>query len=870
MPQTNTDFSLNEDSFKQIPQFTNSINSLKSSINNLNKEITNATDKLNKFNTQNKEATTWGTKVKETVKDLKESFDAIDSAISLAKDAVAGWEGALTAGFTLILTYGPQVLEFLGNLFQSDKAKEAAQSLKDYKDVMDSYNDNLSGEISQLGMLTAVANNETLSKENRAEAIKKLNEISPDYLKNLTLENLKTKEGQKAIEEYTKALNRKAMEEAIQAKRTEIVKQRYDLKEDYDSKKANWNDYKTGKKKDERQTSTMGPMDGVPGSAAYSPKAEAEAKFKEVADKDKALVTRLNKLDKDLAETLTKYAPTPSANQGKNKAYWEQMLNDQQMKLSKLDSSSKDFEQKSKPIAARIKNAQKMLSLYNVQDEIKKPKQPKKTPKDDPELAAREESIKRMALMQYEGYAQEIEATNQHFDAMIKLHQKNKATVEQLKKEHVATLLKIDEKFHKEDAEKLKSYQEQLQAISIKQAKTAQEEALDQLQKDYDDKQKVIQQATSNAKKIESELNNYLETNRKNLSEKQISILQSNIAQAISVQQDGNQKKIALDKQYQNDKLKIENSFSAEEKKKQFDKDKSKLENSASDAHDHGNWKSEFKAKQDLLDLEKKQALDSVKGQAEEEDKIKREYTKKQQQLDKDKLDAQAENQKQYLKSLDSLSNAVTGIFGKNSEAAKIAFKAHQAASAAQVIVDTERSIMGIWAADAGLPIVGVPKAIAETAIVAATGASSLASILKQKPNFASGGQFISDGRGAVLSGYSRTDNTNAYLRSGEAVVVSEAMRNPWARNLVSAVNVAFGGRDFSISNPGRGYAIGGIFTDGGNANRYYSQPMNDVKDLANTLAYQMINNFPPVYVDVKDINNQQNILAQTVNRVNL
>jgi hypothetical protein len=88
--------------------------------------------------------------------------------------------------------------------------------------------------------------------------------------------------------------------------------------------------------------------------------------------------------------------------------------------------------------------------------------------------------------------------------------------------------------------------------------------------------------------------------------------------------------------------------------------------------------------------------------------------------------------------------------------------------------------------------------------------------------------------------------------------------------NLVSAINVAYGGRDFSVTNPSRGYAIGGIFTDGGNSNRYYNQPMNDQKDLANTIAYQMMNNFPPVYVDVKDINTQQNIMAQTINRVNL
>jgi hypothetical protein len=192
------------------------------------------------------------------------------------------------------------------------------------------------------------------------------------------------------------------------------------------------------------------------------------------------------------------------------------------------------------------------------------------------------------------------------------------------------------------------------------------------------------------------------------------------------------------------------------------------------------------------------------------------------------------------------------------------AFKEKQKADIAQAVINGAVAVTKV-AAQAGIaaPLM-IGAVIAETA-------AQVAKIEAQKPPaMAKGGYFISDGKGAVLPGYSRTDNTNAYLRSGEAVVVSEAMRDPWARNLVSAINVAYGGRDFSVPNLSRGYAVGGIFTDGGNANRYYNQPMNDQKNLANTVAYQMINNFPPVYVDVKDINNQQNILAQTVNRVNL
>ncbi|WP_121810894.1 hypothetical protein [Mucilaginibacter kameinonensis] len=209
---------------------------------------------------------------------------------------------------------------------------------------------------------------------------------------------------------------------------------------------------------------------------------------------------------------------------------------------------------------------------------------------------------------------------------------------------------------------------------------------------------------------------------------------------------------------------------------------------------------------------------------------------------------------------------AIEDKYQKKEAAEKVkAFKSEQKASILQAIINGALAVTKATSQTGVLAPFVIPGIIASTALQVAT------MVAQKPPQYAKGGlHYQSDGRGALLPGYSRTDNTNAYLRSGEAIVVSEAMRNPWARNLVSAINVAHGGRDFSIPNLGRGYAVGGIFTDGGNANRYYNQPVNDVKDLANTLAYQMINNFPPVYVDVKDINNQQNILAQTINRVNL
>jgi hypothetical protein len=208
--------------------------------------------------------------------------------------------------------------------------------------------------------------------------------------------------------------------------------------------------------------------------------------------------------------------------------------------------------------------------------------------------------------------------------------------------------------------------------------------------------------------------------------------------------------------------------------------------------------------------------------------------------------------------------NIEKGYQTKVKNAKNHAFREQQKADMAQAIINGAVAVTKVTAQSGILAPVMIAGVIANTAV-------QVAKIAAQKPPaLAKGGYFHSDGKGAILSGYSRMDDTNAYLRSGEAVIVSEAMRDPWARNLVSAINVAYGGRDFSVPNLARGYAVGGIFTDGGNANRYYNQPVNDQKNLANTVAYQMINNFPPVYVDVKDVNNQQNILAQTINRVNL
>jgi tubulin-specific chaperone A len=77
--------------------------------------------------------------------------------------------------------------------------------------------------------LLMIAKDENQSKENRLQAIKKLNEISPKYLGNLTLENIRTAEGTRLINDYVRALDKKAMAEVLSSKRAELLKKQYEL-----------------------------------------------------------------------------------------------------------------------------------------------------------------------------------------------------------------------------------------------------------------------------------------------------------------------------------------------------------------------------------------------------------------------------------------------------------------------------------------------------------------------------------------------------------------------------------------------------------------------------------------------------------------
>lgn len=85
----------------------------------------------------------------------------------------------------------------------SESSKQASKNLKLLADVSKEANKNIEDERAELTKLVAIAKNENLSKEQRKNAIKQINENYPEMLGNITLENIGT---EKANELFKKQI----------------------------------------------------------------------------------------------------------------------------------------------------------------------------------------------------------------------------------------------------------------------------------------------------------------------------------------------------------------------------------------------------------------------------------------------------------------------------------------------------------------------------------------------------------------------------------------------------------------------------------------------------------------------------------------
>jgi TP901 family phage tail tape measure protein len=112
----------------------------------------------------------------------------------------------------------------------SSKISEATQAQRQINELNATAQKNIAAQKIELEQYLAVARDEKRSKDERIAAVKKLNELSPQYLGNLTLEKINTDEATKAVNNYVSSLEKRAKSEAAFQKRTELEKELIDLK----------------------------------------------------------------------------------------------------------------------------------------------------------------------------------------------------------------------------------------------------------------------------------------------------------------------------------------------------------------------------------------------------------------------------------------------------------------------------------------------------------------------------------------------------------------------------------------------------------------------------------------------------------------
>lgn len=150
---------------------------------------------------------------------------ALTGNITKAKIAMQGFNAIVKANPVGALV--TVIVALAGALYlYSRNAKEAVTAGEALNNINNEIAQSTSAEKTELNLLIGVARNEKISKDERLKAIKKLNEISPEYLGNLNLENINTQEATNALEAYTQAMLKNAKVKALSNKVTDLESQK--------------------------------------------------------------------------------------------------------------------------------------------------------------------------------------------------------------------------------------------------------------------------------------------------------------------------------------------------------------------------------------------------------------------------------------------------------------------------------------------------------------------------------------------------------------------------------------------------------------------------------------------------------------------
>lgn len=144
--------------------------------------------------------------------------------------SIFSWQTALVAGITLLTVYGEDIVDWVANLFKGKKALDAVSEAQEkLNEARLEGSKNAQEELMKLKLLRQAAEDTNLSQEKRNDAAKQLQQLYPEYLGNLTQEQIKLGEVGNAYDSLAKNIIKAAKSRAAFDKLVETAKQQVDL-----------------------------------------------------------------------------------------------------------------------------------------------------------------------------------------------------------------------------------------------------------------------------------------------------------------------------------------------------------------------------------------------------------------------------------------------------------------------------------------------------------------------------------------------------------------------------------------------------------------------------------------------------------------
>jgi phage-related tail protein len=199
---------------REMPAFANSVQTGFMAISN---NLPIFFDAMGGIINQNKELQKQGLPTQSVFKQLAASVFSLGTALSV--------------GVTLLTLYGKDIVTFIGKLFDGGKQMQTiSDQMNQITDARKKASESASTEISELDTLYKVSQDVSISIDQRREAVNKLQELYPNFLANISDENILNGKAESQYYKLRDAIMAKYMAQAIGDKLAENAK---DSLEDY-------------------------------------------------------------------------------------------------------------------------------------------------------------------------------------------------------------------------------------------------------------------------------------------------------------------------------------------------------------------------------------------------------------------------------------------------------------------------------------------------------------------------------------------------------------------------------------------------------------------------------------------------------------